>query len=263
MKLKYPSILSGAASAVLLLLFWALPVSAVPGRLTIYTEHFPPYNYAQDGRVVGVNVKIVEQLCLRSGLHCDFELYPWLRAYALASKDSLGGLVSVSRTPEREQHFHWVGPLKSAQSYLYRLASRPDIRISSLEDAKAYTIAIGRGDVYERHLIDRGFSYDQNLVGFASKFDAMELFVKGKIDLIVGSEIVMPVWIERTGSAVGDVEPVIALHNVGGNYLALNRDIPASIVEGMRETLQQLHQSGKYQTLVERYYKPVNSGNEK
>lgn len=233
--------------------------AAEPAVLHIATEHFPPYNFAENGAITGINTDLVLRSCELAALQCSVTLYPWLRAMEQVSTDSLGAIYSTARTAEREPLFQWVGPLAYSRAYLYRLTSRPDILVSSLDDAKHYSIGVARGDVYETYLQNNGFRYGESLIGFATKSDVVALFLKGKVDLLIGSEQIVPTWLAPYDQTIEIVEPVFELSRVGANYLALNREVPLAVVERLQQALDQLRNSGEYQQIVQKYTSSTNT----
>lgn len=223
-------------------------------KLQLFTEHFPPYNYQVGDRITGINAEIVNRLCEITNTECKMELYPWLRAYDYALQTPDSGIFTMSRTPERRDKFQWVGPLASSRSFLYRLKSRTDINPQNLEQAKQFGIAVARGDVYEELLKREGFVQGRNLIDFPSKSAPIGLFLQGKVDLVIGSELVMPVWLAAHHATIDQVEPVLQLETKGENYLALNLAVSARQVQAMQAALDQLKASGEYQRIVARLF---------
>lgn len=238
-------------------LLLAVSASATSDTLNLYTEHFPPYSYEMADSITGLNTELVRLSCKKVQLQCHFALYPWLRAYEAATKDPKGGLFSTSRNPLREPLFKWVGPLAHSKASMYRLKSRPDINPLTLEDAKRYVVAVARGDVYELYLQSQGFEHGVNLLGLVAKADAVGLFLQGKVDLLIGSELIMPTWLAKYDKTVELVEPVIDLSIVGANYLALNPAVPDAIVQQLQQALDELYVNGEYQQLAEHYLTPA------
>ncbi|GAB2912170.1 substrate-binding periplasmic protein [Rheinheimera gaetbuli] len=230
-----------------------LVASVIAEQLNLYTEHFPPYSYIEADSITGLNTELVRRSCEKAGLTCQFQLYPWLRAYEAASKDPKGALYSTSRNALREPQFKWVGPLAHSKASMYRLKSRPEISPGTLDDAKRYVIAVARGDVYEMYLQSKGFENGVNLLGLAAKSDAVALFLQHKVDLLIASELILPVWLAKYQQSIDIVEPVLDLSTVGANYLALNPAVPDSIVLQLQQALDQLYASGEFQQLKTHY----------
>lgn len=239
---------------LLLLVVYSAAVQATT-KLTLYTEHFPPYSFEQDKNVTGLNTELVRRSCQLAQIECEFRLLPWLRAYEAAQKDPHTGLYSTSRNGLREHLFQWVGPLAHADANMYWLKSRSETPPRTLEEAKKYIIAVARGDVYELYLQSLGFEVDVNLLRFNSKSDAVLPFLHSKVDLLIASDLILPVWLEQHQQPMSAVEPVIDLSAVGHNYLALHPDTPVETVTRLQVALDELRSSGEFQQLAEYFLK--------
>ncbi|MBZ9613092.1 substrate-binding periplasmic protein [Rheinheimera maricola] len=237
-----------------LLLAISAPVFAE--QLHLYTEHFPPYSYVEADTIAGLNTELVRRSCVKAQLQCHFQLYPWLRAYETAIKDPHGALYSTSRNALREPMFKWVGPLAHSKANMYRLKTRPEVNPTNLQDAKRYVIAVARGDVYELYLQSQGFEHGVNLLALAAKADAVGLFLQGKVDLLIGSELILPIWLARYDQTIDVVEPLIDLSVVGANYLALNPAVPDGVVQKLQVALDEIYASGEYLQLSQKYLTP-------
>lgn len=224
--------------------------------LTLYTEHFPPYSYEQNKQVTGLNTEIVRRSCELAKITCEFQLLPWLRAYEATQKDGNSGLFSTSRNPLRENIFQWVGPLAHSNAQMYWLKSRSEQPPRSLEEAKKFIVAVARGDVYELYLQSQGFEVDVNLLRFNSKSDAVLPFLHGKVDLLIASELILPVWLGQYQHSADAVEPVIDLSQVGHNYLALNMAVSRETRVRLQAALDELRSNGEFQQISTRFLKP-------
>ncbi|OZB42199.1 MAG: ABC transporter substrate-binding protein [Alishewanella sp. 34-51-39] len=229
--------------------------------LIMYTEHFPPYSFEQNQQITGLNTELVRRSCQIANIQCEFRLLPWLRAYEAAQKDPRAGLYSTSRNPLREDAFQWVGPLAHASASMYWLKSRPDAPPRTLEQAKQYIVAVARGDVYELYLQSQGFEVDVNLLRFNSKSDAVLPFLHGKVDLLIASELILPVWLAEHQQRLTAVQPVIDLSAVGHNYLALHPEMPPALVARLQQALNELKATGEYQQLMEYFLQPKRVSN--
>jgi len=222
-------------------------------QLTLYTEHFPPYNFEENGAIRGINADILSQACVIAKIKCDMQLYPWLRALELAQKNPASGIFSIVRTKARSNLFQWIGPLASSKAYLYRLASRSEVSATNLEQAKQFSVAVAHGDVYEEFLLAEGFSYGKNLIEFRSKSEPIPLFLQGKVDLVIGSDIAMPSWLASYQMPAEAAIPVVDVSDTGNNFIALNHAVSAELANRLQQAIDQLKQNGKYQQIVESY----------
>ncbi|WP_185969168.1 substrate-binding periplasmic protein [Aliiglaciecola sp. M165] len=228
-------------------------------RLTIYIEEFPPYNYTEGESKVGINTDIVRLICFASKIQCTFVSAPWNRAFQNTLNGVNTGLISTSRNDERENQFQWVGPLVFATTYLYKLSSRDDIHVSSLEEALKYSVGVPRNDIYEKVLIDKGFRKGHNLLGFSYKEDTDDVFFKGKLDLILASDITLPYQLHKSNHPSWSVEKVLQLPlpELKGNYLALNKNVDRSIVATLQSKLDELLTENRKQNIINKYIEQI------
>lgn len=226
--------------------------------LKIYTEHFPPYNYLADGKVVGINVELVQYLCDKSDVSCQFELLPWTRAFKLAQKNANSGVISTSRNKAREHSFQWVGPLAFSKAFFYKLKARDDIQLTSMTQALNYTVGIQRSDIYEKMLLENGFTKGLNLLEVSSKHEDINLFFMGKLDLIIGSELTLPYQVKDAGYSTSTVTEALELPllKLEGNFLAINLQTSPELVKQLQQQLQLLKEQGGIQRFIDKYKAP-------
>jgi len=226
----------------------------IPYKQIINTEEMLPYNFTSDsGEIIGINVDIVKVLFKRLNIDYEINLYPWTRAYKQTLSYENNGLISTARTLNREDMFKWVGPLSSGQGYLYKLKSRDDIQIKSLDDAKKYSVAIVRGGVYQNLFESLGFKVGENLMPFSYSKQYFQPFLLGKVDLILGSDIVLPYILQKIGINIDLVEPAVKMIDTKGNYLALNIKTSDEVVKILNDELQRMKDSGEFQKIIDSY----------
>ncbi|MDT0595309.1 substrate-binding periplasmic protein [Glaciecola petra] len=225
--------------------------------LTIHTEHFPPYNYARQENITGINVEIVKALCEHAGVDCNFALFPWNRAMRMTKNTASTGLVSTARKEEREDEFLWVGPLVSGINCVYKLTSRDDISINTNTDLSNYILGTSSDASYIDLLSQLGFDENKNLILYRGKYGALKPFVVGRIDLIIGSATSIASQLEHVDLSVGFVQPVarISSENLSGNYLALNKTTPSAVVDKLKAAYVYLNESGSIDKIRDSFKK--------
>ena len=213
----------------------------------------PPYSYQNGDKVDGINVELMRQLCNRLQIECKISLLPWRRAFENAQRQKMSGVFSTARSEERELLFQWIGPIASDWGYLFRLKGRNDVSPANLEQAKAYKLAVARGDVYESYFRAHGFVYGQNMLDFATKSEPVPLFLAGRIDLLVGSKRSLRIWMLEHNQPPETAEPLFMLQDVGDNYLALNQNFPFDLALAMQSELELMRQQGVFEALIEQF----------
>lgn len=168
--------------------------------LTILLEPVPPFSYPDaKGKPAGYAVELMEELLKRSGLSFQTEFNSWASIYHRALKQPQTLIISMARLPEREPHFHWIGPTMARRAYLYSLKSRPEIQASTLEAAKAYKIAVVREDATERALLTHGFGIGKQLDRSPDHAAMLRKLFVQRDELIAANSIVLTATMEKLG----------------------------------------------------------------
>ncbi|MFY8282482.1 substrate-binding periplasmic protein [Pseudoalteromonas sp. SSMSWG5] len=227
--------------------------------ITIYTEQFPPYNFSNKGHLEGINLEFVRAMCVDAEIECQFELLPWPRAYHLAQKKPLSGLVSTARITDREALFNWIGPLASSKNFFYRLKSNEHINPRDLAQVKEYSVCTVRESIYENFLESLGFKADKNLLKVSHYYECINLFLKNKVELIVGSELSFRYLLMQYGHYGQEVVKLVELplERTQGNFLALNKDIPDEILSKLQTSYDRLIQRGLLEKYIADYFVPI------
>ncbi len=238
-----------------------LPLNSIPGfsvktpyaagtpALKIYTEDSPPGSYLHDGRPAGFAVDVVREILHRLKQPDTITIVPWSRGYTLARNSPGVVLFSTTRLAQRENQFHWVGPLYS-HTWAFFSRRGAGIRLTSLKQAKEVRrIGTYLKDAKAQYLQAKGFD---NLVSANRNVSNIRHLADGKIDLWVSSDFNMPYLVRQAGFAPVDFEQVYAFRKVS-NYIAFSRDTPLAVIHDWQRCLEGIKQDGTYAQIASRY----------
>ncbi len=111
------------------------PAFAEDESLTIITENWPPYNYAENGEVKGFSTEIVQSILKDLKLSFEIQILPGARGEKLLAEGSRVMNFSLFRTAARENHYKWIGPIAEDSIYFYKKKGNP-LRIQTLRMQK-------------------------------------------------------------------------------------------------------------------------------
>lgn len=108
-------------------------------------DHYPPFEYAVDGEVVGSNVKLINEVCRHLGIEVEYLEIPFARALYDAEYGKIDGIFSLFRTAEREKYLYYAEePLGETETAIVtKTGSRVDWH--GLESLKNYPLGSVRG----------------------------------------------------------------------------------------------------------------------
>jgi len=172
-----------------------------------------------------------------SGVRLTTQVIPFARAMLSESLKPGACLIALTRTPEREAQYRWVGPWSSSAMALY---ARPDDRrrVNGPDDMRGATIAALRAAPTAAWLKERGLDgYEVNDVA-----TGLRMLQAGRVDYYLGNDMVTRIAIKAGGEAAPRV-----LYSFGriDLYMACHPSTPAAVVEQLNTALAQLRARGE------------------
>lgn len=236
------------------LLGWVSCCAAYAEPLRVVTEEFSPYNMTENGKLTGLSTEVVQAVLDDAGMPASIESMPWARAYDIALHGENVLIYSITRSPERERLFNWVGVIVSTRTCLYSSAAHP-IHLDNLDQARAYQIGTVKEDVGEEYLQAHQFTVGQNLQSsnkYEFNYDKLRL---GRLNLWI-SDARNAAWLAR--QAGDDPDKVLVeslpLDDLGEDLsLAFSLDTPPALVERLRHSLDDIHRNGKYAAIMRKW----------
>ena len=220
--------------------------------IKIVTEHFPPYQFVEDGKIVGgLSVEIVNELLDETGIEAEFFAYPWARAYRTALHGENILIFSITRNEEREPLFKWVGPITGSKDYFWSLKDRNDVDLNSLEDAKQYAIGVPRDDNQYQFLKHNGFN---NLLITPSFESALKMLYANRIDLVMGAEIPIAYMLKNPDLNYLKLEKKYEIGQKWGDLsIAFGMNTSDELVHKFRLALERIRNDGTREKIIRKW----------
>jgi len=215
---------------------------AVPNnKLTVVTEQWPPYNYlSSSGEVVGSATKIVEQTLQQAKIPYTLNIYPWARAYKTALEQPNVLIYSILKSPEREKLFHWVCPLNTIQYHFFKLSTRTDIKINSLDDVKKYTLGLIRDSYMHNYLKKNGFLEGEHIQVSGNNQANIKLLLAERVEVIIDTHENIALRLKQSTQTKKQLK---AVYSIGTDIIstpwtcmAISLKTPIELVEAIRES---------------------------
>jgi len=219
------------------------------------TESLPPLQIVQqDGSISGAMVEVVKALLKRTNIDADIEVYPWARSYQIAQEPSNTLIFSMFRHKSREDKFQWLGKLLTLNSYLVSLKAKKDLNITSINDAKKYSIGSIREDLAEHYLRENGFIEGKNLY-LSSNYNVLwHMLYSGRTDLAFTNGMLWQYELEDSNLDPAKIQFVYQIPSFASDlYLAASLDVDKSVVERIKTALSQIKASGEYQNILDKW----------
>jgi polar amino acid transport system substrate-binding protein len=247
-----PSLARLLSAALLCLLAGALHA----GPIRIVTEELPPYNMTQNGLITGMSTEVVQAVLKEVDVQASIQSMPWARAYDLALHDPDVLIYSITRTPEREHLFKWVGTIASSPWYLYSLAAHP-LPLDSLDDARQYQTATVNEDVGEQFLMGKDFAVGKQLQS-SSRYELNYQKLKtAHVDLWISDELNADYLVRQAGDDPGKMLiqslRLPELEDAGGFNMAFSAGTPDATVQRFQRGLEVIRANGTYDAIAQKW----------
>ncbi|MFZ5569417.1 MAG: substrate-binding periplasmic protein [Thermodesulfobacteriota bacterium] len=126
----------------LMCFFLLLPVIAWAEKVVFVSEDYPPYEYMENGKVVGFDADIIREVCSRIGVEADFKQWPWKRAMVKVKDGSVDAIFSLFRTPEREEFLIFPAEPLSSEKNVVIVRKGSPLKLTRLDDLKGKTVGV-------------------------------------------------------------------------------------------------------------------------
>lgn len=195
---------------------------------------------------------VVREVAARAGYGGTILVMPWSRALKTALEESGVMLYPTTRAPDREDHFHWVGPILSVKWVLYAKKGS-GLRLGSLEEARQLRlIGTYRRDARELYLQEQVFT---NLNTANSNIQNVRKLLKGRIQAMVSTDLGISTTLAEAGAPRDSVEPILVFRQVD-LYMAFSRGTPPELVQRWREAYESIVEDG----FLHSYWKGLSHG---
>jgi len=233
-----------------LLSFLFIPFYCLSAQeLRILTEELPPYSFSdENGRAAGFVTEVVREMVGRTDLTIaggEIKVLPWARAYQMVRQEENVLLFTVTRTPERDELFKWIGPVAERTIWLWKMKERKDIVITSLRDAGKYRVGDVRGYSTAEYLTNLGFVLDY----CNSDEHNFKKLIYGRIDILPALELSAAYHMKQNGRDSDQLEKLIVLDDRYDYYLVLNKETSDTIVSRLHAALDGMKRDGTYESI--------------
>ncbi len=222
--------------------------------LTVVVDEtgYPPFNDEEDGEIKGFAVEILEYVKANSNYDFEFKARPWPRALHLVEQGQADLILTLFKTPKREQIYHFIEPSYGFE--VNQFFTLEDNKVSfdgQLQQLTPYSIGTIREYSY-------GNTFDQ--ADYLNKLPALneqvllKLLLGKRVDIIIGNPFVFTKMAtkEKVSSQIKAIEPYLELTPV---YMALTkaRVDAQEIKQTLERLLREFKASPNYQKLLDKH----------
>lgn len=238
----------------LAVLLTSLSLSATAQEpLELHMPEAPPLTFVSFKGGYGMLGDVALAAIARAGYLSHIHVTPWLRAQLQVRRGQNRLIIPLSRTPEREGLYTWVAPIMSLEHAFFSL----DAPIANFAEAhqRYQRIAVGVGTAQIEILKAEGFS-SQQIVKLKLGENPARMLELGRVDAwFTGVPEGLYLW--DNNSSKLQMSPVLATTS---EYLACSKSCDSSLVENLRNSIDELREDGTIDVILETYSRSKTSG---
>lgn len=233
-----------------LLCFFSTPAHATQVRFV--TEIMSPFQINDGNNLGGFAIEVIEDIKQITGINAEIEVYPWARAYNIALTEPNVFIFTLVKTDERLEKFNWIDEYYTVTDSFYALASRKDIVINSLNDAKKYVTCIPRDDVGEQRLMQAGFNQD-SLKKVAFQSQCLGMLYRDRVDLNLFNEVGIRKLADKFDVSPSNFRRVFVVSKAVMG-LAASKSTDKALVVKVRKALREIKASPIHQKRIKKWF---------
>lgn len=232
-----------------------MPSDYIPGTIQIYTEASPPYSYMTGKdttrKILGSSVDIVNEIQARTGYVNKINMSVWTDAYSVVQYLPNSAIFNITRTPERENMFQWVGPISSSRSYFYTLKSS-GLTVTTIAQAKALkSVATPAGWFTYDYLVKNGF---QNIVATSrTSLEAFQQLIKGEVQALLMTDLDVKWLADLSKVPLSDLSQQLQASDLK-DYIAFSLNTPATTVQLWQQKLDAMKADKTFDTIWNKWF---------
>ena len=227
----------------------------MPAERTLFgfTENLPPLNFQDEGGPQGFSVELLRLMAAGAGLALELEVLPWQRAVQRAEAQPASVLFSLTRTPEREAQFQWVGPIAQRRILIYRLASRPDLKLAQLADLGDARIGVVRDSAADKQLQAAGLKPGVHLEHGLDDATNLRKLLAGRMAYITLLDWAAAWNLRQLKLPYATLQPVLEQDATRSYWFGLRPDTDSALLKRLQAELNALKRDGRYERMRQRY----------
>jgi polar amino acid transport system substrate-binding protein len=244
---------------------------------TVVGEEFAPFEFKQDGQVVGIDVDIARHILTKLGIEPVFKIHPWKRAWSQVESGEVEAVFTTSRKSKREPYVMYPEEDMWVSDFVFFVKSdNKKEGFNGFESAKAENLKIGiiPGNSY-KDIFWQTFPYADGKAEFQGDLDTSSTYNKqlstakdlttnlkklatGRVDLVIADRTVGQYTAKLNGLSdqisfyekplYGKGYPMPFVK--GSKYPNL-----ANIAEKFEAELKKIKANGEYQKIMDKWLK--------
>lgn len=245
------------------LYFCLLVFSLSAKNLVIVSSQHAPYQYLENGKVVGINMDIMAEALKRLDSTFTFEFKPWQSSLFMTKYGYVDAIINTSYKEERTRYLYYPDePVFNQSWYAFILRSSDIVLNKDFSNANQYTLGIMQnftyGGVIQKALDKKMF---KKIIYFQEHKDMIKALYSHKIDMYIDNKGTVALYYKRkhleNKTKVLDITKTNKefLLSFGKTYLAFTKKhLDMDFINRLSAVLKDMREDGTIEQIAKKYY---------
>ena len=225
----------------------AAELRLITAELPPYTFQIPPATVAEfPGPGQGLVQEVVAEMARRVGHSGTIEYMPWARAQQIAMTEPNIGILSLTRSPEREDKYRWLAKIVTDDLVL---VGGQGVDVSSLDKAKNRPTGVLLRSGAEALLREKGFT---RVEPSPEEWLNAKKLKERRIDAWLAPRLMVIYAMQEVQGDLGTLNmgEIVRASDI---YLAASKSLPDSEATKWEQALESMKADGSYDRIVQKY----------
>lgn len=224
--------------------------SSNSSKLTMATNaEFPPFEYIENGEIVGVDVEIAKQIAGKLGKELEITNIDFDAALTGAATGKYDvAIAGITANDERRKNMNFTVDYYTASQAIIVVS---DSEIAGKADLTGKTVACQEGTTGEQYLLDNEYSVQS----FKTGAEAVTALTSGKVDAVVIDNAVAKALSEKQEGSTKVLDEALT-EEAYAIALKLGND---ELTEQINKVIEELKADGTLASIFEKYELPYDA----
>lgn len=230
-------------------------VAKCPPNITLGWEEYKPYQYEENGKVMGSEIETFELVMKTLGCTYKLEKTPWERTLMTVADGTLMFGAGATITEPRKQFAYFSEAYEEEGIYPYVLKTRlKSMKLGTIQDMlrAGYRVVITAGatygDDFDGLVKDAKLVKEKTLFEAASEKQAVEMLKLGRADVFLASGLGL-----HFSDEIADAKKPLFKNEA--HFLISKKAVPKSFVADVNAAIKSLAADGSLKKIKAKYFK--------
>ena len=216
------------------------------GKLVMATSaDFPPYEYHEGDKIVGIDVEIAQAIAQKMGVELEIEdiAFDSVILEVMSGKADLG-LAGITATEDRKANLDFSESYTNARQLVIVQEDSP---IMTVEDLEGKNLGVQSGTTGDLMASD---VKDATVEHYTKGMDAVMALTQGKVDAVIIDSEVAKYFVKQTSGI-----KILDQEFANENYVIVVKKGNAALLNNVNAALKELKEDGTIDSIIGKYIK--------